>query len=462
MQKWVELMDAVENENSAIKKKEMLELGISIYPELEEFLRLTFKANIVLNIDSKSLENSLGINTKLQFKDIGEKIKWFLTSQASNKSLFDLDNRQSKTFDEFVKLHKDLQNIRGMSSKALLNDFFLNCDKDDAKWYSRCLVKDLSSKTSIMTINKVLIKCGKRPISKFSLQLAVALGNNNIEEKLTTILQENNNELYCETKFDGTRLTITNLNGKWEALSRNGKPILNVDNLLYEAQRIFGDTPVELDGELIADNFYDLMTTIHRKNDTATIIPRTYQIFDVMTYKDNIEDMLYKDRRQILETIIPKDSLVFSITQTITLYHPKDIIDFFNQEVEKGEEGIIVKTNAPYTRKREHWYKLKPKNNLDLRIIGFDYAKNGKYVGKRNVIIVSDLNGNLISKVGSGLKENDIELFSMGEENDWIGKIVEIDFDSITPTNKDGIKSLRFPRFVKLREDKDIADEVDK
>ena len=100
-------------------------------------------------------------------------------------------------------------------------------------------------------------------------------------------------------------------------------------------------------------------------------------------------------------------------------------------------------------------------DTLDLRIIGFDVAKDGKYSGMRSSLIVSDLNGKLISNVGSGLSESDVELFSIGEESDWIGKVVEVKFDSITPKNKDGIKSLRFPRFVKLRDDKDVADTIE-
>ena len=812
MQKWVEILNAIENETSAIKKKDLLEVGIISYPDLEKLLRLTFDTNLILNVDSKSIENALGIETKLIFKDIGEKVEWFLNNQSYNKSLFDIENNKTKSFEDFVELIKDLKENRGMLMKTYLNKFFLNCDKNDAKWYSRCIVKNLSSTISVLSVNKVLRKCDKPLITKFSLQLAVALGNENIKEKIQKLLDENNNELYCETKHDGClywnskiqtdkglynigdivdnklqlnvlsynennnifeykpiinwynngkisnkewvqieignkknlkvtknhkiftnngwkeaqylnpnidkllinditniekgiifgmllgdgsikfekgyktcrlsifssikenlefkkkllsnsitnckshfsgysdteifrtsfllnkklhnmidfinkkrnvslsilekyftneslsiwfsddgniaynngnkntpviqisthrysyeevrilksflenkynikisiikdkrvkttngeylkiytegtlklmnilknymikgteykyffknkyidyqqfipkystftiqplkrtetitkydievkdnhnyiadnilvhncRLWLGNTNplnlGKWEALSRNGKPVLNVNNLLFEAERIFGNTPTELDGELIADNFYSLSKTIHSKNDTGTIMPRTFKIFDILKYKEDLTNLPYKTRRNILLSTIPKDSLIFNIINSNTLTDINDIIDFYNEQVELGEEGIIIKTNSPYTYKREHWHKLKPSENLDLKIIGFEIAYDGKYSGMRSSIIVSDLNGKLISKVGSGLKDSDIELFTMGEEKDWIGKIVEVQFDSITPINKDGIKSLRFPRFVKLREDKDIADSIE-
>lgn len=483
MQKWVEVLNEIEQVSSTKQKKDLLVVGINAYPDLETFLKLTFKSNSVLNIDSKTIENALGIDTKQQFKDIGDKIHWYINNNASNKSLLNIDNKKNKSFEDFIELYNKLTENRGMFVKQLLNDFFLNCDDNDAKWYARCIVKDLSSKVSIKTINKALICCDRKPITKFSMQLALPLGNTEIESKIEKLLVDNNNELYCENKEDGVRGCVTNLNGKWEMLSRNGKPILNINNILYEAERIFGDTPTELDGELIAEDFYSLSSTIHRKNDTTTIIPRTFQIFDIMTYKDNIEHLPYKERRNILCDIIPKDSLLFKVVEAHTCYSVKSILDYFDKQVENGEEGIIIKTNTPYTRKRENWYKIKPVHTLDLRIIGFEYEKylsirtmdvgyendirvikdietNKKFEPRRNVLIVSDLNGKLISKVGSGLKEDDIELFSMGEESEWIGKIVEVKFDSITPINKKGVKSLRFPRFVRLRDDKDVADIV--
>lgn len=484
MEKWVEIMNNLENESATLKKIRILEVGLLAYPELEIYLKMVFNTQ-VLNLDSTSIEKYLSIETKRIFKDIGEKLKYYLDNQLTNKSLIETDNQQ-KTFNDFIVLYKELSKNRDMSRKQLLNDFFLNCDSNDAKWYSRCLVKDLSCGVSIATINKALIRADKKPIQKFGLQLAVALGNDKIEEKIQKIIDENNGECYCENKEDGCRLAIRNINGYWEALSRNGKPILNVDNLLYECERIFGDTKVEIDGELIAENFYSLSTTIHRKNDTQTIIPRTFQVFDITYYKEDISYLNFLDRRKILMDIFSKEenqSNLISTMNTYTFTNVKDVLSYFNQQVEKGEEGIIIKINKPYTRKREFWYKLKPVHTYDLKIVGFEYEK---YIHarnfikesnefddedeedilipenerRRNVIIVEDKSGKLKSKVGSGLKEDDIELFSMGEESDWIGKIVEVACDSLTPVNKDGIKSLRFPRFIRLRDDKNEVDSI--
>lgn len=462
MKEWIKILEEIEQQSSYKKKKDLLEIGINIYPELEKFLKMTFNSSTILNIDFKTIEKALSIDTSKIFKDIGEKLKWYLNSNAKNKSLLNIDNKK-KSFDDFIVLYNDLLNKRGTLAKIELNNFFLNCDENDAKWYVRCLIKDLHSNVSIATVNKVLIKCDREPIKKFTLQLAVALGNDDIENKIEKLLKENNNELYCENKEDGVRMCIRNTNplniGVWEALSRNGKPILNVDNILYECKRIFGDTTIELDGELVADDFYSLSTTIKRKNDTGTIIPRTFKVFDIMNCDGDITDMSYITRRRVLNSLSNKSDII-DVVENYTFTIVEDIIEYFNQQVEKGEEGIIIKNNAPYTYKRENWYKLKPVHTLDLKIIGFEYAEDGKYSGQRSSIKISSQDEKLISSVGSGLKESDVELFNMGEESDWIGKIIEVKFDSITPINKEGVKSLRFPRFVRIRDDKDVADKV--
>jgi len=465
MNDWITILDDIECESASKKKGKLLNQGISEYPDFEKFLKLTFNPDITLNIDSKTIQNALSIKTNKNFKDIGDEIKWYIKSNSLNKSLIDMDEKKEHTFDDFIVLYNDLLLSRGDLTKTKLNKFFMKCNPDDAKWYSRCLVKDLSCGISIISVNKQLKLCNKEIIQKFTLQLAKPIKNNELITKINSLLEENK-VLYSDPKFDGVRLWTGNTKSpdkSFQTLSRNGKPILNTQNIIYEAQRIFGNKYAELDGELIADGFYTLSTTIHSKNDTATIVPRKYMIFDILRLGDDDLTILpFTKRKEILEKLIPKDSLIFEVVKTTPIKTANEAIELFNTYIKEGHEGSILKEDKPYTFKREYFWKIKPFHTLDLRIIDFDYATEGKYSGKRSSIIVTDASGRLKSKgrkegvsVGSGLSENDIIMFNIGEEKDWYEKIVEIKFDAITPD-----MSLRFPRFIRLRDDKDEADSL--
>lgn len=454
------ILDSIEEKTSYKSKQNLLEIGITDYPNFEKYLRMTFNDN-VFNLDSKSIEKYLSITTKQPFKDIGEKLQFVIKHESKNKSL--ISDVKEKTFEDFEIFYKSLLNRDSQQTKQLLNDFFYNCDPVDAKWYVRCIVKNLSSKVSLSTTNKILEKCHREPIKTFGVQLAEKISYGNRREEVENLLKEHN-YLWVENKEDGVRAYFRNTNPlnnyKWEGISRNGKPILNISNILYELERIFGDTPCEIDGEYIADNFYSLSTTIHSKNNTQNIIPRTLQVFDITYYKEDISNKLFKDRREILVNVLKDKSDIVNIATSTIHTNVDTILKYFDRQVEKGEEGIIIKTNSPYTRKREHFYKIKPTHTLDLELIGFEYATDGKNVGQRNVVIVKDKSGILESKVGSGLSDSDIELFSMGEEKDWIGKIIEVKFDSITPL-KNGKRSLRFPRYIRIRDDKNEIDNIE-
>jgi DNA ligase-1 len=87
---------------------------------------------------------------------------------------------------------------------------------------------------------------------------------------------------------------------------------------------------------------------------------------------------------------------------------------------------------------------MKPSITEDLKIVDVQEG-TGKYLGRLGAIIV-EREGVKIN-VGSGFKDE--ERCIIQEASQFIGKIVEVKYDSLTPD-----KSLRFPRFVRLREDK--------
>lgn len=128
-------------------------------------------------------------------------------------------------------------------------------------------------------------------------------------------------------------------------------------------------------------------------------------------------------------------------------------------------EGIMVKNPAGlYDKKKSNgWMKLKPEETEDLRVVGaFPGEPGTKYAHCLGGLIV-DRDGVSV-RVGGGFTDVEREELwlafkrdeavphwpSPGPNPEVLGRLIEVEFHEVTP---DG--SLRHPRFVRFRDDKD-------
>jgi len=122
-------------------------------------------------------------------------------------------------------------------------------------------------------------------------------------------------------------------------------------------------------------------------------------------------------------------------------------------------EGLIVKIpDAAYAKKKSFdWLKVKTQETEDLRIINaFSGEPHTKYVHCLGGLIVERQGVQV--RVGGGFSDHEREtiwqLYLTDKQNPdnhaLIGRLIEVEFHEVTP---DG--SLRHPRFVRFRDDKD-------
>ncbi len=311
-------------------------------------------------------------------------------------------------------------------------------------------------------------------------------------------------ECAVDAKYDGFRLQVHKQGEKVEIYSRRLEKMTHMFPDLVSEFRKLKLKDFIIEGEAIAFNektkkFLPFQATIQRKRkhgveEKAKLLPLKFFVFDVLLLdgKDYTESP-YSKRRKVLKQAFGNGKTVMP-SQQITAKTPLDLQDFFEEVVGEGLEGIIAKDlNAPYTAgaRKFAWIKLKKSyaagltDTVDGVIVGY-YLGKGKRtkfgLGGLLAAVYDEKNGRFrtICKIGTGFSEEQMTWFektlskiSLKEKpknvdalikaDVWVQPkiVVEINADEITksPVHTAGMRgkeglALRFPRLVKIREDK--------
>lgn len=265
-------------------------------------------------------------------------------------------------------------------------------------------------------------------------------------------------EFYLTLKLDGIRCLCVRQDNVITFYSRQGQIIEGLIELEKDVLSLIPNGVV-LDGELLATpignevskDLYKRTTQIVRSKGNKVGIE--YHIFDVINlsdFKDGNANNPYYERRKYLDQLKATGH-----TRILPVLYYGDDINMIDQLVSwarsNGQEGIMLNiADAPYEFKRtKNLLKVKVMQDVDLRIIGYKEGE-GNLAGTLGALIVNYKNNKL--NVGSGytLDERDRLWYN---RDTLLDKIVTIQYFEETE-NKDGVKSLRFPVFLRIREDK--------
>ena len=297
----------------------------------------------------------------------------------------------------------------------------------------------------------------------------------------------------CEFKFDGFRIQAHKKDGKITLFTRRLENVTKqfpdvvkfVEEFVKAKEFIIDSEAVGYDSKTKKYVAFQIISQrIKRKYDIEEIakkFPVELDVFDVVEYEgENCMNKPFRERRKILEKMVPKEvPFKLKLAEAIVTSSEKEAEEFYQRSLQAGNEGVMVKSlDAPYQpgRRVGGGVKIKPvMETLDVVIVGAEKGE-GKRAGWLSSFIIACRDEDSdelveIGRVSTGFKEKSEEGTSFDDMTklldslivDKKGKIVkvrpkiiiEVAYEEIqkSPEYSSGY-ALRFPRLVRLREDR--------
>jgi DNA ligase-1 len=288
-------------------------------------------------------------------------------------------------------------------------------------------------------------------------------------------------QIAAEFKYDGSRFQF-HKKGNWARLySRRLEDVTAALPDVIEKLITSTTHDVILDGEVIAIKedkpmpFQSVLRRFRRRHDIAEAqdaIEMVPNVFDIL-YLDGetLIDLPLEKRRERLESVVNR-----YIAPQVVSSDPLEIERTYKAALDAGHEGIMIKVPAsPYSpgQRGKNWIKIKPDvDTLDLAVIGGEWGEGKRAHVFGSFLVACQDSGKLIalSRVATGFSDEQLlEVYDLLKDRviKKSGKEVSFEPDlvfevgyaelQVSPTYEGGF-ALRFPRFIRIRDDKDITD----
>ena len=297
-----------------------------------------------------------------------------------------------------------------------------------------------------------------------------------------------------EYKYDGLRIQAHKIDGKIKLFTRNFEDVTKqFPDLVDALKKHVKCDSIILDGEAVGFNpkttqylpFQKISQRIKRKyniDELAKNFPVEYNVFDVLYYKGkNVLVKPFNERRAILTKEIDATERKIVPSRIIITDKKDEASKFYQEALDLGNEGVMAKNlEAVYKPGSRVGFgvKIKPvMESLDLVIVKAEWGtgKRGQWLTSFTVACSDEGELFEIGKVSTGLKELESEGVTYNYVTELLkpliisdkGKVVKIKPKVVIEVNYEEIQksptytskhALRFPRFIRLREDRSVND----
>jgi len=337
----------------------------------------------------------------------------------------------------------------------------------------------VAQKAKAGRLSELTIEIG-RPIKMMLAQLGAGIPGSMAEMGTAAV----------EWKFDGSRVQIHKNGDEVEIFSRRLERVTRSlpEIVGFVRGHIRAESAI-LDGEAVARGedgrplpFQEILKRFRRKykvERTAKKIPLELWLFDLVYLNGRVLiDEPLRERRRLLEEVADSEILA---SQTVTS-DPDEVAEIYERALAAGHEGVMLKSpESPYApgKRGKNWLKIKPvMETLDLVVIGARWGegRRASFLGSYRLASPDPDTGKLedVGWVATGITDEmlgeltdlfrDLVLVS-GEGMEVEVKpevIFEVAFEEIQrSTNYSSGYALRFPRLVRVRDDKALEEADD-
>ncbi len=285
----------------------------------------------------------------------------------------------------------------------------------------------------------------------------------------------------AEYKYDGSRIQFHRKGDEIRVYSRKLEEVTGALPDVIAKLAAATDHDVILDGEAVATKdgrpmpFQFVLRRFRRKYEIeahAGQIELVPHIFDILVLDgETLIDLPFSERRRRLE-----GALSAHVAPQLVSGDPAALEGFYNAALDAGHEGIMVKDPdsryQPGVRGR-HWIKVKPVvDTLDLAVIGGEWGEGRRAHLFGSFLLACQDRGRLLAvgKVATGFTDEmlaamyeslkDLVVSRSGKEVSFEPRTVfEVGYSEIqaSPNYESGF-ALRFPRFIRVRDDKGVEE----
>jgi len=288
-------------------------------------------------------------------------------------------------------------------------------------------------------------------------------------------------EIAAEFKYDGSRFQF-HKKGNWARMySRRLEDVTAALPDVIEQLMAATDHDVIIDGEVIAVKdgkpmpFQSVLRRFRRRHDVAEAteaIEMIPNVFDILWLDgETLIDLPLAERRKLLEENIRQ-----YVAPQVVSSDPAVIEKTYTDALAAGHEGIMIKVpSSTYTpgQRGKNWIKIKPQvDTLDLAVIGAEWGEGKRAHVFGSFLVACQDAGKLVplSRVATGFSEEQLaEVYELlkdsvirktGKEVTFEPSLVfEVGYAELQASqNYDGGFALRFPRFIRIRDDKDLTE----
>ena len=254
--------------------------------------------------------------------------------------------------------------------------------------------------------------------------------------------------IFSQPKLDGIRCIIT----KDGMFSRNGKPIISAPHILHSLKHVFSAYPnLILDGELYADKFANdfnkIVSLVKKTKPTEDDLFESQRNIQYWIYDIPSENTNFGERCYALDELFDAELDSFEkhcvLVETDTCNNEDEVMGLYEQYVENGFEGQMLRLDREYENKRSK-FLMKHKTFVDEEYQILDIVEGeGNRSGTAGYMVFETGEGKRFKSNVKGTWEETAEMLK--NKKKLIGKSATVKYFNLTP---DGIP--RFPYVINI------------